>query len=166
MTRPAASNPRTAAAAPGASPGHAITESEALGWAHLLNLRYRMLLTNLSHAFALAGPAEQSHRGRLIHRTFSEMYNLRAISGMLVMLPLADPNPDGLNAGPPFEMPYTLELPRREHDRLLLERDLLRAAGTLVTRLRPLVSERGERYLTALDEADRLALAQLEVMLT
>lgn len=166
VTRPVASNPRTGAAAPGASPGHAITESEALGWAHLLNLRYRMLLTNLSHAFALAGPAEQSHRGRLIHRTFSEMYNLRAISGMLVTLPLAAPNPDGLNAGPPFEMPYTLELPRREHDRLLLERDLLRAAGTLVTRLRPLVSERGERYLTALDEADRLALGQLEVMLT
>ncbi|HEV7808534.1 MAG TPA: ferritin-like domain-containing protein [Solirubrobacteraceae bacterium] len=165
VTRPVASNPRTGEAVAGAAPGHAITDPEALAWAHLFNLRYRMLLTNLSHAFVLAGPAEQRHRGRLIHRTFAEMYNLRAISGMLVMLPLGDPNPDDLNAGPPFEMPYTLALAQREHDRLLLERDLLRAAGALVASLRPLTSERGERYLTALDEADRLALAQLEVML-
>ena len=94
------------------------------------------------------------------------MYNLRAISGMLVLLPLAEPpDADGLHAGPPFQMPYTLDLPRRERDRLLLERDLLRAAGALVTQLRSLTSERGTRYLTALDEADRLALDQLEVML-
>jgi hypothetical protein len=166
IVRPVASNPRTGAAVAGAAAGHAITDPEALAWGHLLNLRYRMLLTNLSHAFALAGPSDQAHRGRLIHRTFSEMYNLRAISGMLVMLPLAaPPDPEGLHAGPPFEMPYTLDLPRRERDRLLLERDLLRAAGALVTRLRPLTSERGTRYLTALDEADGLALEQLEVML-
>lgn len=165
VTRPVAANPRTGAAVAGAAAGHVITDPEALQWAHLFNLRYRMLLTNLSHAFALAGPADQSHRGRLIHRTFSEMYNLRAISGILVTLPLADPNSDGMTAGPPFEMPYTLELPRREHDRLLLECDLLRAAGALSKRLRPLTSGRGERYLTALDEADRLALTQLEVML-
>ncbi len=165
VTRRVASNPTTGEAIPGAAPGHAITHPEALWWGHLFNLRYRMLLTNLSHAFALAGPDAQSRRGRLIHRTFSEMYNLRSIAGMLVMLPLSESNPEQLNAGPPFQMPYTLELPRREHDRLLLQRDLLGAAAVLVSRLRPLTAERGERYLTALEQSDRLALEQIEVML-
>ena len=34
-------------------------------------------------------------RGALIHRTFSEMYNLRAIAGRLVVLPVDDADPDG-----------------------------------------------------------------------
>lgn len=144
-----------------------ITAADAKAWAHLFNLRYRMLLVNLAHAFELADVpgdgAAVSPRGALINRTFAEMYNLRAIAATLVELP-ADAS-GSRNAGPPFEMPYTLELPRRERDRWALHRDLLEAAAALIETLRPLASAAGADYLTALAESDRLALDQVERML-
>ena len=87
-----------------------------------------MLLVNLAHTFELAdepGDAGARAAGALINRTFAEMYNLRAIAGTLVELP-ARLGPRGpVNAGPPFEMPYTLALARRERDRWGLHRNLL-----------------------------------------
>jgi hypothetical protein len=158
VSRPILENPTTTS----------ITASDAKAWAHLFNLRYRMLLVNLAHAFELADVpggdgAAVTPRGALINRTFAEMYNLRAIAGTLVELP-ADAS-GSRNAGPPFEMPYTLELPRRERDRWALHRDLLEAAGALIETLGPLASPPGSDYLTALSESDRLALDQVERML-
>ncbi|MER6030969.1 ferritin-like domain-containing protein [Streptomyces sp. NPDC001851] len=136
-----------------------ITDPEAARWGHLFNLRYRMLLTDVAHSFRLTGPLDNgttlTARGSLIHRAFGEMYNLRAVAGMLLQLPLDRERADGLLAGPPFEMPYTLDLPAGDRNRWLLQRDLteasLRAVDDLLqTRLRP----EGEAYLRALRETD------------
>lgn len=145
-------------------------ELDARAWAHLFNLRYRMLLVNLAHAFELADlpgdGAKINPRGALINRTFAEMYNLRAIAGMLVELYAQRSGPEGpRKAGPPFEMPYTLALPRGERNRWVLHRNLLEASAALIEALRPLASSPGEDYLTALSESDALALDQVERML-
>lgn len=144
-----------------------IHEPGARSWAHLFNLRYRMLLVNLAHAFELpeatANGSASNARGALINRTFAEMYNLRAIAGTLVELHV---EPDGhTHAGPPFEMPYTLVLPRSERGRWTLHHDLLEAAAVLIDTLRPLTSPSGRAYLAALAESDALALAQIERVL-
>jgi hypothetical protein len=170
VARPVARNPTTAtadaqeAAEAGVNP---ILDDGALLWGHLFNTRYRMLLLNLSHAFELAdAPAADgavTPRGALINRTFSEMYTLRAIAGMLVKLPLA-PGSE-LNAGPPFQMPYTLVLPRRERDRWALHIDLIEASALLIDALREHASEQGRTYLTALRETDSMAREQIDRML-
>jgi hypothetical protein len=143
-----------------------IEDDTARLWAHLFNLRYRMLLVDLAHAFELAEapglPTSATARGALVNRTFTEMYNLRAIAGALVDLPASG---DGeTRAGPPFEMPYSLELPPHEHDRWLLHRDLLQAAAALIESLEPVASAQGVAYLTALAESDALVLEQVERM--
>jgi hypothetical protein len=94
-------------------------------WANLFNLRYRMLLSYLSHSFQLARDDKEARlRGVVIHKVFSEMYNLKAVAGILVGLPLKDPN-DPRRAGPPFQMPYTLALPTGAIDRWRMHRDLV-----------------------------------------
>jgi hypothetical protein len=91
------------------------------------------------------------------------MYNLRAIAGTLVELRA---EADGRqHAGPPFEMPYTLVLPRSERGRWTLHRDLLEAAAVLIDALRPLASPSGREYLAALSESDAVALVQVERIL-
>src|SRR5262249_11909787 len=93
--------------------GTPIRNPEATAWAGLFNLRYRMLLAYLSHAFRLSDDPAQSaapgFRGQVINRVFGEMYNLKAIAGLLTRLPL-DTDP-AKRAGPPFQMPYTLRFP-------------------------------------------------------
>jgi hypothetical protein len=187
ISRPVADNPRTAhrlnepllaataLAADGSTLtgareqlGHEITDPVAARWGHLFNLRYRMLLVDVAHALKLSGPLDNgttlTARGAVVHRTFGEMYNLRAVAGMLVRLPLEPGGAGGLCAGPPFEMPYTLELPDRESDRWLVQRDLLQASLLTVAGLKELAGlpEGGHRYLVALEESDRLALQQVE----
>jgi hypothetical protein len=83
--------------------------------AQLFNQRYRLLLTNLAHSFRLARtqPVHQPNlRGMVMHRVFGEMYNLKTIAGLLVRLPVGC----GGRAGPPFEMPYSLDLPQADRD--------------------------------------------------
>jgi hypothetical protein len=91
-------------------------------WAGLFNVRYRMLLTWLLHALTLTRrhpPPTTAHlRGQIIHRVFGEMYNMKAIAGILVKLPLkkgGEPT-QGPRAGPPFQMPFRLTLPPNERD--------------------------------------------------
>ncbi|MGH7252868.1 MAG: hypothetical protein ACREIE_03610, partial [Nitrospiraceae bacterium] len=142
-----------------------ITHPEALNWGHLFNLRYRMLLVNVVSAFRLAGPLDNADsttaRGALINRTFAEMYNLRAIAGMLVQLPLDQDNLSGLQAGPPFEMPYTLDLPEHTHDRWIQQRELFRASQDLIAKTKQLAPPERRQYLLALEDSDRLALDQI-----
>jgi hypothetical protein len=81
----------------------------------LFNQRYRLLLTYLAHTFRLARgqPKHQPGlRGMMMHRVFGEMYNLKAIAGLLVRLP----RHGGERAGAPFEMPYSLDLPYADRD--------------------------------------------------
>ncbi|MBN8249408.1 MAG: hypothetical protein J0L84_18435, partial [Verrucomicrobia bacterium] len=104
-----------------------ITHPAALKWAHLFNLRYRLLLTYLTHTFRISrvlDPGVPNARGAVMHRIFGEMYNLKSLSGILVQLPITGPG-DPQRAGPPFEMPYSLVLPPDEPDCWRLYRDLL-----------------------------------------
>lgn len=118
-----------------------ITHPRSLAWAHLFNLRYRLLLAYLSHFLRLrqdlyvtqSGPAhgDRTERGLLLIWTFNEMRRLKKIAAKLVQLP-RDEHPGGVNAGPPFELPYTLNLPEREEDRWRAHLDVSRAAFRLV----------------------------------
>jgi len=75
-------------------PDRTYIESEhSRNWAHLFNLRYRMLLTYLSHMYRLPPATDSTQpqmRAGTLHRVFSEMYNLRAVAGILVRLLLMD----------------------------------------------------------------------------
>jgi hypothetical protein len=174
FSRPLAENPRTPRdPAPGAdrsapqdwSDGDAhgafITHPAAREWAHLLNLRYRMLLAYLTHAYSLSGAlvraGQLTMRGTIVNFTFGEMYNLSTISGMLVDLPLGDGR---RSAGPPFEMPYSLPLPASEHDRYRLHRDLLAASRSLIDQIAKRAAKRD--YLASLRAADDRALESVE----
>jgi hypothetical protein len=105
-----------------------ITYAYSATWANLFNLRYRMLLMYLTHSFRIARDGRRAYlRGAIMHKVFEEMYNLKAIAGILVRLPLKEPS-NALRAGPPFQMPYTLAMPMEAIDRWRLHRDLVRGA--------------------------------------
>jgi hypothetical protein len=100
-------------------------------FAQLFNQRYRLLLNYLAHSFQLgrSQPLRQpGRRGMVMHRAFGEMYNLKTIAGLLVRMSLHDPKNPSAHAGPPFELPYTLELPQVELDIWRQHHDLLSAS--------------------------------------
>lgn len=139
--------------------------------AHLFNLRYRMLLTYLAHIYWLPSetdPTQLQMRAGTLHRVFSEMYNLRAIAGILVRLPLMNekrmPN-DPRRAGPPFELPYTLALPASDEACWLLHRELLVNSIILCERLLPKAPVDGLQYLAALLDLDRQSIAWIDAVL-
>ena len=155
ITWPVATNPNTTSA-PIESPSAAdvvavaleahastgrINHPRARAWAHLFNLRYRLLLGQLAHFLRLdndlysdtpgPGLGDRTDRGLLLIGSFDEMRHLRKIAGKLVQLPKDDP-PGPINAGPPFELPYTLNLPDVEPQRWRMHLDASRAAVRLV----------------------------------
>jgi hypothetical protein len=153
---------------PGSSAiGTVIGNPESAAWGALFNLRYRMLLTWLAHAFQLADaqgpPGPPSRRGHVINRVYGEMYNLRAIAGLMAHRPL-DHNPV-VPAGPPFQMPYTLNFPPIEPDFWRLHLDLLSTAQNLVTVLVSQTQGDGLAYAHALAQADRMAAQEIEIIL-
>ena len=109
----------------------AISHPTSLLWARLFNLRYRALLNFLGLTFRLArrvAPDEPNVRGAVMHRIFGEMYNIKALSGILVRQPLTKLKKSATRAAcaaPPFEMPYSLELPESEADCWRLHLDIL-----------------------------------------
>jgi rubrerythrin len=128
-------------------------------WARLFNVRYRMLLMFLAHSFAIESAAASNSKGLLISWAFGEMYNLRSIADVLMSLPIGN-NRDEL-AGPPFEMPASLDLPSREPDRWRVHRDLLLTSQYYVDRLLRLAGGSAyERYLRSLKSVDARALEQ------
>ena len=147
-------------------------DGDACNWAELSNLRYHMLLLYLHHSFLTEAPSSgpsRSPRGSLISWTFGEMYNLRSLSEILMVMPL-QPGSD-LKAGPPFEMPYTLHLPAREADRWRTHRDLLNASITLIGRMLEHERERElehkpnrSTYLQALLTSDTTTLEQVNAL--
>jgi hypothetical protein len=139
-----------------------ITNRLALLWARLFNLRYRMLLMYLAHSFRIDAPLKASGRtprGLLISWAFGEMYNLRSIAEILMVLPLHD----GVEvlAGPPFEIPYSLALAARDPDRWRMHRDLLLASEDYVRRLLLESHGRYDTYLNGLHSANQRALDQV-----
>lgn len=150
-----------------------ITNRRARAWAHLFNLRYRLLLAFLSHFMRLNQPelyvptgarqGDRTERGLLLIWTFNEMRRLKKIAGKLVQLPKDEP-PGQTLAGPPFELPYTLNLPEREADRWRAHLDASRAAVRLVrTTLQPGEPNEDEFLtdLVRLDEQDQVILQSL-----
>jgi hypothetical protein len=89
-------------------------------FAQLFNQRYRLLLAYLAHSFHLARtqPAHEPNlRAMVMHRAFGEMYNLKAIAGLLVRLSVDRKASAEAGCGaPPFELPHVLELPHAERD--------------------------------------------------
>lgn len=161
-SRPIATDPTTAA---NADASRRITDVEALGWAKLANLRYRMLLAYLKHSFYIQAPSghpTRSPRGALVSWAFGEMYQLRSIAEILMSLPLGPG--DSTLAGPPFEMPYTLSLPQRSGDRWRLHRDLLLASCAQVRDIQSQLPSRAQ-YLRALTSADLRTLEQIDVLI-
>jgi hypothetical protein len=144
-----------------------VANPHAHGWAQLINLRYRMLLAYLSHAFNLSGAHpttfDAKARGLVVHHVFGEMYNLRTVAKILVRLPVDKPaNPE--RAGPPFEMSYTVKLPTAERDCWRLHLDLLEASDDLRSEIAPHADEAGKKYLAsfaAIDQETRVAIERL-----
>jgi len=140
----------------------------ARSWAALANMRYRLLLAYLTHLYHLPITAESHRPGTrpgTMHRIFSEMYNLKALCGLLAHVP-AHGDGDGPFTGAPFEVPYVLNLPDGERNRWRAHRDTHQASIAICDEL--LVDEptlEGQKYLTALRELDRQSLAWLEQML-
>jgi hypothetical protein len=138
-------------------------------WADLSNLRYRMALTWLSWIFRLAGGTDgpsRRLRGLVLHRIFGEMYNMKALAGILMRSPLTDAPGDPRRAGPPFEMPYTLALPTADADCWRLHQDLLRESldqGAALLRCER--SAEGVRFLEALRSVDRQGVAWIDQVL-
>ncbi len=158
-SRSVARNPTTDQSAP---LDRRITNSVALLWAGLCNLRYRMLLMYLTHAFRIEAPLKTSGRtprGLLLSWIFGEMYNLRSITEFLMALPLHDN--EELLAGPPFEMPYSLAIGARDPDRWRLHRDLLLSSQMYIEELRNKTSGQYENYLKGLESANQSAIDQV-----
>lgn len=127
-------------------------------WANLFNVRYRMLLTFLKHSFLIDDgfnySGSYSPRGAIINATFGEMYNLRSISNVLVRLPIEKDSK--VMAGPPFLIPYTMDLPFGEKSKWNVHKDLIEASRRLIDQLLPIADATNRKYLNSLIEADRL----------
>jgi len=151
------------------APGNRITHPLSEKWGKMFNLRYRMLLTYLSHSFQLARDGTEARlRGGVIHRVFAEMYNIKAIAGILVRLPLTDDERDKTRAGPPFQMPYTLAISMDPMDRWRLHLDLLTGALNLNAEINHCLNEFDGRtswnlqFLRAMLELDRKSADWIE----
>ncbi|MEK7400790.1 MAG: ferritin-like domain-containing protein [Gemmatimonadota bacterium] len=159
----------------GASTSTSITAEPSRTWASLFNIRYRMLLTLLTYAYRVPRDAPEAvnvRRGPIMARVFSEMYNLKAIAGILVRLPLRTAK-DPARAGPPFQMPYTLTPPYPESNFWRMQFDLLVTSEELTAELLHPTKKNladaprdGERYLTSLRDLDRNARTWIEQVLT
>jgi hypothetical protein len=156
--RPVPTNPATLRDPAAAAGDGYISARHSQEWANLFNLRYRMLLKYLAHTFRLARAGSgdaPSVRAMVMHRVFAEMYNLKTIAGILVRLPRRDSDdPARAAAGPPFEMPYTLDLPGGELELWILHRDLIRSSQRLAYRLLGTADDTGRAYLATLIDLD------------
>ncbi|GAA5149294.1 hypothetical protein GCM10023321_12930 [Pseudonocardia eucalypti] len=167
VAHPVATNPNTSP--PGAGqeldPGR-ITHRRARAWARLFNLRYRMLLQQLAHFLLLDQPVyssapgprlgDRTARGLLLVGAFDEMRYLGKIAGKLVNLPKEEPA-TGTHAGPPFELPYTLNLPDGEEQRWRRHLDVSLASVRLVREELPPID--AEPFLEHMVESDLRAQA-------
>lgn len=160
-----AANPTIVEAAEVGNRGDYLDDPVSRGWGELFNLRYRMLLTWLSHVFRLARIVPlgtPNLRGMAMHRAFAEMYNLKAVATLLIDMPVgAD---CAHKAGPPFELPFTLDLPVADADVWSLHRMLLEEA---VRQANVLLEGPPERraYLQSLILLDRRSLEWVEGIL-
>ncbi len=145
-----------------ASPNQTRIECEvSREWAMLFNLRYRMLLGYIGHTYKLqrsTNPNVPSVRAGALHRAFGEMYNIRALADILFRLPLTDDPDDPRRAGPPFEMPYTLDVPPTQSEQWDVHRDLHHASRDIATNLMKTAHGSARPYLATLANLDQQAI--------
>ena len=144
-----------------------IENPEGKIWASLFNVRYRMLLAFLTHTFYIDGGFDNgthSARGAIIHASFGEMYNLRSIATALVSMPLEDRS--SKFCGPPFQVPYTMDLPIGESNRWQFHIDMMEASEALVNRLKETGNQLYLTYLNGLMQADNMLKEQFEKIIT
>ncbi len=117
-----------------------IENLRARTWGHLFNFRYRLLLAFIIHFLRMTGgryltigqdKGDRTPRGLLLLWAFDEMRHLKKIAQKMVRLPLRS-DYDGVTAGPPFQLPYTLDLADLEGDRWRVHLDVVKASLTLV----------------------------------
>jgi Ferritin-like len=147
--------------------GPVITNEEAGLWATVFNIRYRILLTYVAHSFRVSAETMESGasnpRSMIVNGAFGEMYQIRAISGILMQSPLGgESKPE--RAGPPFQVPYTVSLPLDDADCWRRHVDLIDASDGLLNDLSIRKSPHA-RYAATLRSADRQRRSELEVVL-
>ncbi len=143
-----------------------ISHPTSIRWCLLFDLRYRMLLFRLKHAFfdrARTSTTTPTERGNLISWTFGEMYNLRAIAGIIMQLPLTDPETP-LRAAPPFEMPYSISLPDWDSDKWRMHQNLIADSRRLTAAMRADDDPQND-YLLSLENSDALAAQIIEALI-
>ena len=155
---PALGPPELTAAREAALAGGRITAARSRAWAQLFNARYRLLLGQFLHFMRLDqdrySPAgDRTERGLLLRNAFDEMRHLSKIARKLVQMPLHDGATQ--HAGPPFELPYSLNLPDGEPQRWRMHLDATRAATDLATDLR--TSDPDDPFLVDLVAQDTAA---------
>jgi hypothetical protein len=170
--RPLAKNPVTMAVteeSPEDPKVVSIKNPVSLLWAQLFNMRYRLLLSLLTHVLHADGPLTSttsgttSPRGRLVAGTFGEMYQLRALAGIVVRQPVDDPAAL-LRCGPPFELPYTLDLPDPPSGRWKSHRDIIEASDLIIEEIRSFNTPE-DKYLDALQFQNKSFLDQISTIL-
>jgi hypothetical protein len=135
-----------------------ITNPTSRLWAHLFNVRYRILLTEILHWLMLPPTATTATalRNRLQQWIFSEMTDrsssLRDLADKLATLPQRDSG--DARAGAPFEMPYSLALPDLGPDRWRLHLDLVDISTSLIGQLDPAGTDPLLQDIKQFDESD------------
>jgi len=129
-----------------------ITHKTTLHWAEIANIHYTLLLTFVGHSFHIEPNhqnASESLRGLIINSSFTEMYNLKALSEILTTLPVATEK--GQRAGLPFQIlnidsnlnfiakeTFLLEKSNKHIDLLLQDSNLLEQQKKYLKKLRSL----------------------------
>jgi len=161
LALPVVTNPATM---PPPAPGGHITHARALRWAHLFNLRYRLLLDCLRHSLLSdvasyetsgAQMGDRTPKGMLQLWTFAEMRRLKVIAEKLVELP-AGAAPAS-RAGPPFELPYSMRMPHIDADRWAMHTEVFAMAAEFISQEMLVDGETGADFLAAVADADRAA---------
>ena len=144
-----------------------ISNERSLRWAHLFNLRYRILLGCLHHALLHDTPAyetqngpqkgDRTPKGLLQWWTFSEMRRLKIIAEKLTELPTGDTA--GPRAGAPFELPYSLRMPHVDTDRWAMHADVFAMAKAFIDEKMLVAGETGSDFLTSVAQADAQSAA-------
>ena len=143
-------------------------------WGHLFNFRYRLLLAFLIHFLKITGrryffsgpdKGDRTSRGLLLLWAFDEMRHLKKIAQKMVRLPLKR-DYYGVTAGPPFQLPYTLDLADLERDRWRVHLDVVKASLTLVDNALVVDGspDREDPFLQDLQLSDRGRMSILEAL--
>jgi hypothetical protein len=114
---------------PGKADGQ-ITKEEARAWAILFNHRYRMLLSCIAFSLRLDKTTSPQCRKNVVKSAFNEMTNVLTLARELTLRNCKHDGAKGkdgrvLLAGPPFELPYTVNLPSRDAETWQLFLDLI-----------------------------------------